>query len=111
MKNELRGIIKQLNKKDGKIFSSDLLDYMVNKHDFVHYCRPDNNNSVWAFWKKIETIEGEFVTTKCVAFVGEMFEYKFDKLVVATLHVKRHTPWGRTVHINDDFEILWERGE
>ena len=111
MKNELRGIIKQLKKNDGKIFSDDLLDYMDTKHGFVRYCRPDNNRGVWAFWKDIETIEGEFVTTKCVAFVGEMFEYRYDKLVTATLHVKQHTPWSRTVHIDDDFEVLWERGE
>lgn len=110
MKNRLKGLIKQLDKNNGEILTTDLLDYMVDKHGFVHYGKPDNKDDMWVFWKKTETIENEFVTTKCVGFVRERFKYRYNKLVVATLHVKEHNPYSRTVHIDDDFETIWERG-
>ena len=104
----LKGIIKQLKKNDGKVFSYDLLDYM-EKNGFVRYCRPDNSDDTWVFWQDIETKEGEFVTTKCVGFVGEWGTVGYTKLVTATIHVKQHSPWSRTVMIDDDFEVLWEK--
>ena len=111
MRNKLRGLIKQLNKNDGKLVTNELIDYMVDNHGFVHFGRPDNKDDIWAFWEKTETIENEFVTTKCIGFVRERFKDRYNKLVVATLHVKEHNPYSRTVLIDDDFETIWERGE
>lgn len=108
MKNELRGVIKQLTKKDGLLFSCDLTDYM-EKNGFVRYCRPTNNKNVWVFWKDIETPIDEVVTTKCVGFTGKMFDHRYDKLVTATIHITRYNDWCREVVIDDDFEVIWER--